>query len=59
MHAMQDDGLLQGHGPPDLNGYTEGSNGNQRKQGRPEMRDTLATVGGMLLPLLTQFGHHH
>ncbi|KAJ4418167.1 hypothetical protein N0V82_005742 [Gnomoniopsis sp. IMI 355080] len=58
MHAMQED---QSHDHHDhhssMNGYAD--NGPQRKPGRPQMRDTLATVGGMLLPLLTQFGHHH
>ncbi len=58
MHAMQEDG--QGHEhQSSMNGYSDGSTSTQRKQTRPQMRDTLATVGGMLLPLLTQFGHHH
>ena len=30
-----------------------------RKQAKLQMRDTIATIAGMLLPLLTQFGHHH
>ena len=60
MHAMQEDGNSQGGGHEHhSNGYAEGGNLSQRKQTRPQMRDTLATVGGMLLPLLTQFGHHH
>ncbi|KAI0389410.1 Zinc/iron permease [Xylariaceae sp. FL0594] len=58
MHAMQD-GESPGH---DLgsgaNGYSDGS-ASQRKHGYPHMRETLATMLGMLLPLLTQFGHHH
>lgn len=60
MHAMQEDagsyGQDHSHG---LNGYGEGSAAHQRKPKGPQMRDTLATVVGMLLPLLTQFGHHH
>ena len=60
MHAMQDDAASHaqehGHG---LNGYAEGSVASQRKPKGPRMRDTLATIVGMLLPLLTQFGHHH
>ncbi|KFH41755.1 Zinc transporter-like protein [Hapsidospora chrysogenum ATCC 11550] len=60
MHAMQDDTASHaqehGHG---LNGYAEGSVASQRKPKGPRMRDTLATIVGMLLPLLTQFGHHH
>lgn len=58
MHAMQEDGGSHGH-EHGLNGYSEGNSINQRKQKGPQMRDTLATIGGMLLPLLTQFGHHH
>ncbi len=59
MHAMQEDALPnQAHDHHGGSGYPDPSNG-QRKQTKPQMRDTLATVGGMLLPLLTQFGHHH
>ncbi|KAK8856585.1 Zinc/iron permease [Apiospora arundinis] len=58
MHAMQE-GDGAGHesssGP---NGYAD-SHTNQRKQSKPQMRDTLATGVGMLIPMLTQFGHHH
>ncbi|KAL1855835.1 hypothetical protein Daus18300_010909 [Diaporthe australafricana] len=58
MHAMQEDPSAQGHEHHSaMNGYADTST--QRKPSRPQMRDTLATVGGMLLPLLTQFGHHH
>ncbi|KAM7223875.1 Zinc/iron permease [Rhypophila decipiens] len=62
MHAMQEDSAPPGGGgghDHHSNGYAEGGNLSQRKQARPQMRDTLATIGGMLLPLLTQFGHHH
>jgi zinc transporter 9 len=67
MHAMQEDNTPSGHehhsSHSSTNGYTNGyseSNGaSQKKQAKPQMRDTLATVVGMLLPLLTQFGHHH
>jgi hypothetical protein len=55
MHAMQED---SGHDYSTANGYAE-SNGIARKQPKPQMRDTLAAVGGMLIPLLTQVGHHH
>ena len=63
MHAMQEDagshGPEHGHGHG-LNGYADGGAGaHQRKPKGPQMRDTLATMVGMLLPLLTQFGHHH
>ncbi|KKY39168.1 putative zip zinc transporter [Diaporthe ampelina] len=58
MHAMQEDHSAQVHDHHSaMNGYADSST--QRKPSRPQMRDTLATVGGMLLPLLTQFGHHH
>ncbi|KAF4909743.1 Zinc transporter ZIP9 [Colletotrichum viniferum] len=56
MHAMQEDSSSPKHEHGGMNGYSEGS---QRVQHRPQMRDTFATVAGMLLPLLTQFGHHH
>jgi zinc transporter 9 len=60
MHAMEEDGNSSGHDHhPSMNGYSEGHNVTQRKQTKPQMRDTLVTVVGMLLPLLTQFGHHH
>ncbi|KAK1756141.1 Zinc/iron permease [Echria macrotheca] len=59
MHAMQEDSNAPGHEHhASMNGYQDTGN-TQRKQAKPQMRDTLATVGGMLLPLLTQFGHHH
>ncbi len=59
MQAMQEEG--GGHDHHSLgNGYTDAATlAAQRKQSRPQMRDTLATIAGMLLPLLTQFGHHH
>ena len=60
MHAMQDDGQAPGHEHhSSMNGYGDLSTSSQRKQNKVQMRDTLATVAGMLLPLLTQFGHHH
>lgn len=55
MHAMQEDAASEHSG---ANGYAEGS-GPQRKQPKPQMRDTFAAVGGMLIPLLTQIGGHH
>lgn len=60
MHAMQEDSSSHSHeSHPPSNGYAEGTQSAQRKPKGPEIRDTLATVAGMLLPLLTQFGHHH
>ncbi|KAF6838116.1 zip metal ion [Colletotrichum plurivorum] len=58
MHAMQEENGSSKHEHGGMNGYSEGG-GMQRAQHRPQMRDTFATVAGMLLPLLTQFGHHH
>ncbi|KAI1334170.1 Zinc/iron permease [Xylariaceae sp. FL0016] len=59
MHAMQEGDGSSGHDiGPGANGYVEGSLA-QRKHAHPQMRETLATMIGMLLPLLTQFGHHH
>ncbi|KAI1268598.1 ZIP zinc transporter-domain-containing protein [Xylariaceae sp. FL1019] len=58
MHAMQDTESVSGHDiGSGVNGYAE-PNG-MRKHGHPQIRETLATMIGMLLPLLTQFGHHH
>ncbi|POR37157.1 Zinc transporter ZIP9, partial [Tolypocladium paradoxum] len=60
MHAMQEDGGSYSHDHGSgSNGYAEAASANQRKPRGPQMRDTLATVVGMFLPLLTQFGHHH
>ncbi|TGO60637.1 hypothetical protein BOTNAR_0142g00080 [Botryotinia narcissicola] len=57
MHAMQEDSGVHSHEHTNSNGYLDSIS--QRKQAKPQMRDTLATVGGMLIPLLTQFGHDH
>ncbi|KAK5663991.1 hypothetical protein OQA88_204 [Cercophora sp. LCS_1] len=57
MHAMNEENGNGHDHSSGSNGYQDG--GAQRKQAKPQMRDTLATVGGMMLPLLTQFGHHH
>lgn len=58
MHAMQDDGSSHSH-DHGSNGYADGNSVNQRKPKGPRIRDTMGTIVGMLLPLLTQFGHHH
>ncbi|KAE8442893.1 hypothetical protein EG329_002565 [Mollisiaceae sp. DMI_Dod_QoI] len=57
MHAMQEDSGHD-HSHNSLNGYADGS-GAPRTKPKPQMKDTLAAVGGMLIPLLTQIGHHH
>jgi zinc transporter 9 len=60
MHAMQEENNHLGHEhQPGSNGYAEGGSTSHKRQGKLQMRDTLATVVGFLLPLLTRFGHHH
>ena len=58
MHAMQEDSQAHEH-HSNGNGYADNDSPSQKKQSKPQMRDTLVTVVGILLPLLTQFGHHH
>lgn len=48
-HAHHDDAGMGGYS--DLQGKGPGQ--------QVRVRDTLMIVGGMLLPLLTQIGHHH
>ncbi|KAF8853035.1 ZIP metal ion transporter-like protein [Acephala macrosclerotiorum] len=57
MHAMQEDSNHE-HSHQSSNGYADGSSP-QRTKPKPQMKDTLAAVGGMLIPLLTQIGHSH
>ncbi|KAH0544931.1 hypothetical protein FGG08_001011 [Glutinoglossum americanum] len=56
MHTMQEDSSSRHE--PSVNGYANGGGPQHRKEG-PQMRDTAAAVAGMLIPLVTQFGHHH
>lgn len=60
MHTMQDTGhdhaRANGHAQ---NGYADPYAQTAPKEEGPTLRDTFATVGGMLLPLLTQVGHAH
>lgn len=45
---------------PASNGFSEaGINSLPRKVSKLQMRDTLAAICGMLLPLVTQIDHHH
>lgn len=53
MHAMNEE---SGSGPDHGHGHGYAEPGAHKG---PQLRDTLITVIGMLLPLLTQFGHHH
>ena len=58
MHAMQDDASQHDHSS--MNGFGDGgSGGGVRKKTAPNLRDTVASVVGMLIPLATQIGHHH
>lgn len=58
MHAMEEGGSSDHEIGSGLNGYPDGGI-SQRKHTHPQMRETLATMIGMLLPLVTQMGHHH
>lgn len=64
MHTMQDGSAHvehagDGYAEVPMNGYGE-SNGAQNKDaGGHGVAETFVTVAGMLLPLLTQFGHAH
>jgi solute carrier family 39 (zinc transporter), member 9 len=60
MHAMQEGESSSGHDAgAGANGYQDNNGLGQRKHSNTQLRETLATIAGMLLPLLTQFGHHH
>jgi len=66
MHTMQDGaGHLQhaseGYAEVPMNGYGESSSGGAQGKDTSEhgVAETFVTVFGMLLPLLTQFGHAH
>jgi hypothetical protein len=60
MHAMQEENHSGGHDHHSSgNGYAEGGSSAHQKQSKLQMRDTVATVVGFMLPLLTRFGHHH
>ncbi|RYP85292.1 hypothetical protein DL769_001023 [Monosporascus sp. CRB-8-3] len=60
MHAMQEGDSPSSHDlSTSANGYAESNSMAQRKHPPPQIRDTLAAILGMLLPLLTQFGHSH
>lgn len=56
MHAMQEIGGSRHDHSGFSHGHAEMSANNSQ---RPQLRDTLVTVAGMLIPLVTQIGHHH
>ena len=55
-HGLENGNGYLGVGSEDVYGNGAALGG---KQEGPGMIDALVTVGGMLLPLLTQWGHHH
>ncbi len=55
MHTMQEEGQSHEELP---NGYT-GQIGATHRRHESRMKDTIAAVVGMLLPLVTQLGHQH
>ncbi|EHK45674.1 uncharacterized protein TrAtP1_012705 [Trichoderma atroviride] len=58
MQAMQEDGSSHSHEHGSgANGYSDANSAHQRKSKGPQMRDTIATVVGMGIPLLAQLGH--
>ncbi|AEO69448.1 uncharacterized protein THITE_2119867 [Thermothielavioides terrestris NRRL 8126] len=60
MHAMQEENHSASHNhQPSGTGFADGASSSHRRQGKLQLRHTLATVVGFLLPLLTRFGHHH
>ncbi|KAK4546604.1 hypothetical protein LTR36_001821 [Oleoguttula mirabilis] len=68
MHTMQESGGEHSHAEARGNGYAgvpmhemydQQAAPAKGEGGPPVLLDTLVTVGGMLLPLLTQFGHAH
>ena len=59
MQAMQEEGSGHTHEPIGMNGYGEVGQASQRKARGPQIKDTIATVIGMLLPIIAQLGHSH
>lgn len=64
MHTMQDAGHEHGSDEPvQGNGYADIYQHHQQAVAKdmegPTIVETFVTVGGMLLPLLTQVGHAH
>ncbi|KAK2753120.1 hypothetical protein FQN55_005080 [Onygenales sp. PD_40] len=57
MHTMQENGTEPSRRDVHANGYAEGRDGSQRPQ--KSMRDLIASVVGMIIPLFLQIGHAH
>lgn len=63
MHTMQDGGHAEhagdGYAEVPMNGYGDSSAAPSKASSEHGVAETFVTVAGMLLPLLTQFGHAH
>ncbi|KAL9125749.1 MAG: hypothetical protein Q9217_005096 [Psora testacea] len=63
MHTMQEEDTSNGlQDESQSNGYLDAGSGRQSRRGQKASRNpglVLASVGGMLLPLITQIGHAH
>lgn len=57
MHTMQENGFESARYEAHTNGFTDGREPNQRS--KKSMRDLIASVVGMILPLFLQLGHAH
>ncbi|KAK2814204.1 hypothetical protein FQN49_008263 [Arthroderma sp. PD_2] len=57
MHTMQENPLEPARREPHANGYVDGRDPPQRP--KHSMRDLIATVAGMIMPLFLQIGHAH
>ncbi|KAG9243817.1 ZIP metal ion transporter-like protein [Calycina marina] len=56
MHAMQEESGHHDHSA--ANGFGDGAIAQRKQSNKPQIRDTIAAACGMLVPLLTQIGHH-
>ena len=64
MHTMQDGGghaehMGNGYAEVPINGYGDSGSAQSKESSEHGVAETFVTVAGMLLPLLTQFGHVH
>jgi len=64
MHTMQDGGghaehAGNGYAEVPMNGYGDSGGAQSKELSEHGVAETFVTVAGMLLPLLTQFGHAH
>jgi zinc transporter 9 len=57
MHTMQENGAEVWRRDSNINGYADGRESSQRA--KKSLRELIASVIGMILPLLLQIGHAH